>query len=207
MKKFSIITVLSLVFMVFGIGYITWGAFTIWGQPDYSIAKNIDIEPKIIKEDIPENGYEDNNIVKPAIAIYNEYPEVGDIFGSLVIPSLNLDLPIIQGTSNKELDKGVGHFFQSVLPGENDNSVLSAHRETYFKELGNLEIGDLLIVQTSAGEFSYKVSGTRIVLEDDRTVIVPTDNAVLTLTTCYPFDFIGSAPERYIVSADLIISN
>jgi len=67
-----------------------------------------------------------------------------------------------------------------------------------------LKIGDQLIVQTSAGTFTYEVKGTRIVDEDDRTVIVPTDHAVLTLTTCYPFDTPGYSPERYIVSADLL---
>ncbi len=73
-----------------------------------------------------------------------------------------------------------------------------------FRKLGNLKIGDLLIVKTSAGTFTYKISGTRIVHEDDKTVIVPTDNAILTMTTCYPFNFIGNAPDRYIVSATLI---
>lgn len=200
------ITVLSSIFIILGIGYIAWGVFTVWAHPDYSITNTIDIEPSIIEGDITDNGFEDN-IVKTDTAIYSVYPAEGDSFGSLIIPMLDLELPIIQGTSDKELDKGVGHFLQSVLPGENDNSVLSGHRETYFKDLGNLEIGDLLIAQTSAGIFTYEVSGTRIVSEDDRTVIVPTDHAVLTLTTCYPFDFIGSAPERYIVSADLVSSD
>jgi sortase A len=59
-------------------------------------------------------------------------------------------------------------------------------------------------VQTAAGTFSYEVKRIRIVHQDDRTVIVHTDHAVLTLTTCYPFHFIGSAPDRYIVSADLV---
>lgn len=99
----------------------------------------------------------------------------------------------------------MGHFIQSVLPGEQDNSVLSGHRDTVFREIGDLLIGDLLIVETSAGIFTYEVTGTRIVDKDDQTVIVPTDHAVLTLTTCYPFRYVGPAPDRYIVSADLLI--
>ena len=106
-----------------------------------------------------------------------------------------------------ELKKGVGHFNQSVLPGEKDNCVFSGHRETVFRQLGKLKIGDQLIVQTSAGTFTYEVSGTRIVDAEDKTVIVPTDHAVLTLTTCYPFNTPGYFPDRYIVSADLIMSN
>jgi len=83
---------------------------------------------------------------------------------------------------------------------------LSGHRNTVFRQLGNLKIGDKLIVQTSGGIFTYKVNGTRIVHQDDRTVIVPTNHAILTMTTCYPFDVIGDAPDRYIVSAALIKS-
>jgi len=100
----------------------------------------------------------------------------------------------------------VGHFTQSVLPGEEDNCVFSAHRETFFKQLGELKIGDQLIVQTSAGTFTYEVNGTRIVHADDKTVIVPFDHAVLTLITCYPFNTVGYFPDRYIVSAVLVKS-
>lgn len=93
-----------------------------------------------------------------------------------------------------------------MLPGEKDNCVLSGHRDTVFSGIGKLKIGDQLIVKTSAGIFTYEVKGTRIVGKDDKTVIVPTSRAVLTLTTCYPFNFIGDAPNRYIVSANLVKS-
>jgi len=82
--------------------------------------------------------------------------------------------------------------------------LFSGHRETVFRQLGNLKIGDQLIVQTSAGTFIYEVKGTRIIHEDDKTVIVPTDHAVLTLSTCYPFNTPGYSPDRYIVSANLV---
>ena len=134
------------------------------------------------------------------------YPAYGDVIGSLLIPSLNQVFPIIQGTGDEELKKGVGHFAQSVLPGQNDNSVLSGHRNTVFSELGDLIIGDDLIVITIAGTFTYQIDGIRIVDKDDNTVIVPTDNAILTLTTCYPFDGLDLKPsERYIVTASLVL--
>ena len=75
-----------------------------------------------------------------------------------------------------------------------------------FRQIGNLKIGDQLIVETVVGVFTYEVKGTRIVQADDKTVIVPTPNAVLTMTTCYPFYAIGNAPDRYIVSAALVKS-
>jgi LPXTG-site transpeptidase (sortase) family protein len=136
--------------------------------------------------------------------LYPVYPVDGDNIGSLTIPALKRKLPIFQGTGVKDLQKGVGHFSQSVLPGEGDNCVLSGHRETVFRQLGKLKRGNQLIVQTAAGTFTYEVTGTRIVRADDKTVIVPTDHAVLTLTTCYPFDTPGYFPDRYIVSAVLV---
>ncbi|ANU10222.1 class D sortase [Planococcus antarcticus DSM 14505] len=137
---------------------------------------------------------------------YPETPEIGDLMGELIIPKLEASLPIIHGTDEDELEKGVGHFAQSVMPGENDNSVLSGHRDTVFRELGEVGKGDTLIVKTHSGVFTYKVRQVRIVDEDDRTVIVPKPKATLTVSTCYPFDYVGYAPERYILVADLVSS-
>jgi sortase A len=135
--------------------------------------------------------------------LYPSSPKIGEEIGELYIPKLNATLPIYHGTNEDELEKGVGHFAGSVLPGETDNSVLSGHRDTVFRKLGEVGEGDWLIVRTSAGEFKYKVKKVRIVDEDDRTVIVPKPRATLTVSTCYPFEFIGSAPERYILVAYL----
>ncbi|MGI8315763.1 class D sortase [Halobacillus mangrovi] len=135
--------------------------------------------------------------------LYTDRPNQGEEMGELYIPKLDATLPIFHGTDEDELAKGVGHFAGSVLPGEKDNSVLSGHRDTVFRRLGEVGMNDLLIVTTDAGEFTYKVRKVRIVDAEDRTVIVPKPQATLTVTTCYPFDFIGSAPERYILVADL----
>ncbi len=102
------------------------------------------------------------------------------------------------------VEKGVGHFVGSVMPGIKDNTVLAGHRDSVFSKLGKLVVGDLVTISTSDGTFIYSVTKTRIVLPTDKTVIVPTPNATLTLITCYPFYYIGSAPKRYIVSADLV---
>ncbi|MBM7691067.1 sortase A [Peribacillus deserti] len=135
--------------------------------------------------------------------LYPVRPKIGEEIGELYIPKLKAALPIYHGTNEDELEKGVGHFAGSVLPGEKDNSVLSGHRDTVFRNLGEVGDGDSLIVRTSAGEFHYKVNKVRIVDADDRTVIVPKPRATLTVSTCYPFHFIGSAPQRYILSAYL----
>lgn len=150
----------------------------------------------LLEEDNNDDGNE---------TLYPVRPEKGDNIGNLLIPAIDATLPIFHGTDEDELLKGVGHFADSVLPGEKDNSVLSGHMDTVFRRLGEVGKGDLLVVETSAGTFTYKVRRTRIVDADDRTVIVPKPKATLTVSTCYPFDFIGpNAPERFILIADLV---
>ncbi len=138
--------------------------------------------------------------------LYSDYPEEGEEFGKLIIPKLDAAIPVFHGSDPDELAKGVGHFAESVLPGMSNNSVLSGHRDTVFRDLGQVGEGDLLVVRTGAGEFTYKVHTVRIVDDLDKTVIVQKEDATLTLTTCYPFDFIGDAPKRYVLVADLVES-
>lgn len=132
-------------------------------------------------------------------------PKVGDVIGSLSIPRIKSFLAIIEGTGNKELKRGVGHYVGSVIPGVSDNSVLAGHRDSVFRRLGEVKIGDLITVKNDYGTFVYEVHKIRIVKANDRTVIVPTKDAVLTLSTCYPFRYIGNAPKRYVVQASLVI--
>lgn len=132
-------------------------------------------------------------------------PKIGDVIGSLSIPRINSLIPIIEGTGTKELKRGVGHYVGSVLPGVSDNSVLAGHRDSVFRRLGEVKIGDLITVKNDYGTFVYEVHKIRIVKANDRTVIVPTKDAILTLSTCYPFRFIGNAPKRYVVQAGLVI--
>lgn len=139
--------------------------------------------------------------------VYTKIPKLNENFGTMTIKRLDRKLPIIQGTSDKQLNQGVGHVTSSVLPGENDNLVLAGHRETSFRDLDELQIGDQILIQTELGDFMYEVDHTQIVDDDDETVIVSKGYASLTLVTCYPFDWIGSAPQRYIVNATLVQSN
>lgn len=155
------------------------------------------------KPEIQQDAFKDKR-KKDREQLSSNAPSVGEEIGELYIPKINSTLPIYHGTNEDELEKGVGHFADSVLPGEADNSVLSGHRDTVFRRLGEVGVNDELIVTTAAGEFTYKIRKTRIVDADDRTVIVPKPRATLTLSTCYPFHYIGAAPERFILEAYLI---
>ena len=203
---------LSLALLVFGLWFSTTSTATF--VKGYMIYKTGNAEARAVSSEfasqpleLAEDPKEKKNSGSESHSEYLETPEIGDLMGELIIPKLDAVLPIIHGTDEDELEKGVGHFAESVLPGENDNSVLSGHRDTVFRELGEVGKGDLLIVKTYAGTFTYKVRQVRIVDEDDRTVIVPKPKAILTVSTCYPFDYVGYAPDRYILVADLISSN
>jgi sortase A len=131
-----------------------------------------------------------------------EQPEIGAVVGILALPKLSEELPIIEGTDPEDLAKGVGHFQGSSFPRENGQIVLSGHRDTVFRRLGELELGDLLTMKLSNGNFSYKIEQTKIVDADDRSIItLQKEKEVLIVTTCYPFSFIGDAPQRYIITA------
>jgi sortase A len=132
------------------------------------------------------------------------HPKAGNKVGVLSIPALGQKLPIVEGTGSSQLSRGVGHFHGSVMPGGNDNCVLSGHRDTVFTKLGRLKKGNRLVVTTAAGTFTYKITQIRIVRASDKTVVVHTDRAILTVTTCYPFHYVGSAPYRYVLVAGLV---
>jgi len=206
-KRFILLS-FSLTFLIGGVWFTTTNAYT-FGKGflmfKSGIVSSEDMEtitPLIQKKN--EDHISSATPSKQSLPLYASRPEKGELIGELYIPKLEATLPIIHGTDEEELNKGVGHYAGSVLPGENDNSVLSGHRDTVFRKLGDVGVNDLLIVTTSAGEFTYKVKKVRIVDEDDRTVIVPKPRATLTVSTCYPFTFIGASPERYVLVAELL---
>lgn len=130
--------------------------------------------------------------------------EEGKKIGILTIPKLEKTLPIYEGVDDATLKKGIGHLPSTPLPGQQSNAVLSGHRDTFFRGLDRLKIGDSLLVTIDYKTFIYKIKKIRVVDKDDKTVIVPKPKRTLTLTTCYPFTYIGPAPQRYIIEAQLL---
>lgn len=132
--------------------------------------------------------------------------DTGDEIATLLIPKIEKKYSVYWGTDPSTLSQGVGMFVSNLttVPGGNGHTVLSGHRDTVFTGLGELEKADLLYVQYNEGNYVYEITDSWITDEDDRTVIVEKDKSILTLTTCYPFDFIGYAPDRYIVQAKLV---
>ncbi|WP_246092696.1 class D sortase [Terrilactibacillus laevilacticus] len=129
-------------------------------------------------------------------------PKKGDGFATLTIPKLKKVLPIVEGANPDDLAKGVGHVAGTSFPAMHDQIVLSGHRDTVFRHVGELKKGDSLIVMLDYGEFKYIIQRMKIVSSEDTSIIHSTKpHEELVLTTCYPFSYIGNAPKRYIIYA------
>jgi len=127
--------------------------------------------------------------------------DTGEAAGTLEIPKLGKTLPIVEGTDPDDLDKGVGHLKNSVWPGQDEQILLSGHRDTVFRDFDQIEIGDEFVVNMPYGEYTYEIKETEIVPEDDTSVIGEMGEEVLVVTTCYPFHFVGAAPDRFVAYA------
>lgn len=121
--------------------------------------------------------------------------------GVLRIPRLRLEAPLLGGTEESTLDRGLGHIEDTAPPGTDGNSGIAGHRDGFFRVLKDIMEGDTIELQTLAGREAYRVERTWIVEPDDISVLDPTPSRSLTLVTCYPFYFVGSAPQRFIVRA------
>jgi LPXTG-site transpeptidase (sortase) family protein len=125
----------------------------------------------------------------------------------LQIPKIQVDAIVVEGASRRELSEGPGHMKQTAQPGESGNAVITAHRDTFFRHIYELNKGDQIQVRRSGRTFTYEVTGRRIVMPEDISVIKPTDNPQLTLITCYPTYYIGPAPKRLVVFSKLVDSD
>jgi sortase A len=126
----------------------------------------------------------------------------GSLVGMLDVPRLRLSTPVIQGDDTGILKRAVGHLPDTPMPWERGNSAVAGHRDGLFRPLKNVKIGDEIRFRTTRREFRYRVTRTAIVKPDDLSVLAPQAGpATLTLITCYPFSYVGTAPERFVVHA------
>jgi sortase A len=130
-------------------------------------------------------------------------PADGTALGRLEIPRLNVSAIVRAGSDSRTLRLAVGHIGGTSLPGEPGNIGLAAHRDTFFRRLGEIRPDDLVRLVTAEGTYVYRVEDTQVVEPHDTWVLNPTDEPALTLVTCYPFRYVGSAPRRFIVRAHL----
>jgi sortase A len=127
--------------------------------------------------------------------------EAGSLVGRLEIPRLQLSAIVLEGTDSRTLSRGVGRIPQTADPGQDGNVVLSGHRDTFFRPLRQIRAGDSVTLQTPIGLYRYVVEWTAVVNPSDTASLKTTPDRSLTLVTCYPFRYVGPAPQRFIVRA------
>ena len=126
------------------------------------------------------------------------------LIGRLGVERLGVSVVVIEGTSNKTLRRAVGHISGTALPGQTGNVGIAGHRDTFFRPLRNIQADDIITLTTQRGEYRYRVVATKVVRPENVEVLSSDGGEVLTLVTCYPFYYLGSAPDRFIVRASRV---
>jgi len=143
-----------------------------------------------------------NSTVRSSTIFKHENPIKGSAVARLAIPRLGLTSIVVEGAGEQELSLAPGHIPGTALPGEPGNVAIAGHRDTFFRPLRFIRKNDTINVTTDHGEDQYRVVSTNIVAPDDIQALYPTSRDTLTLVTCYPFDYVGPAPSRFIVRAE-----
>ena len=128
----------------------------------------------------------------------------GEVIGEIQVPRLRLSAVVVQGVSTASLRHAVGHLAKSALPGEWGNVVLAGHRDTYFRPLRGIQVGDEIRFKTAEHSFEYMVECIEVVAPTDVQVLEATSGHDLTFVTCFPFYYVGPAPKRFIVRARVV---
>ncbi|MGA9071070.1 MAG: class D sortase [Terracidiphilus sp.] len=141
-------------------------------------------------------------VLHPGIQVKKTVKE-GDVLGRIEIPRIGMSVIVLQGTTPKTLRLGVGHIVGTALPGESGNIGIAGHRDTFFRGLKDVHRDDEILLQSADGISRYEVDWIQITAPGDGGIVSLAKDPGLTLVTCYPFHFIGSAPERYVVHAHM----
>jgi LPXTG-site transpeptidase (sortase) family protein len=147
----------------------------------------------------PDQALWDANQIRDyEAALKAEYPPP---LGLLLINDLNIQVPIYNGTEEHILDRGAGRIKGMAKMNEDGNLGISAHRDSFFRGLKDIQPGTVILVQSAHGVEKYAVADINIVPKEDASVLAPVNRKTLTLVTCYPFYHVGAAPQRFIVTA------
>jgi sortase A len=195
--RFSIIRLVQRLFLGMGLVLLAWTGGTVAYAEFYQRYQSSQFDDKIASHE------------RPSAEVPVERPadlKEGDVVGRLAIPRVGISVIVLQGVEDDLLRIGAGHVPGTPLPGGNGNSAIAAHRDTFFRKLEGVREGDRLQFTSLRGTFDYVVGSTEIVEPQDTRAIESRGIDELTLISCYPFYFVGSAPHRFIVHATPITS-
>ena len=129
----------------------------------------------------------------------------GEVIGEIQVPRLNMKAVVVEGDSPRILRRAVGHVPATPLPGDYGNVALAGHRDTFFRPLRNIRLGDEVTFDALGQTLRYEVTSMQVVSPDEIRVLAPSAGKELTLITCFPFTYVGAAPNRFVVRASQIV--
>ena len=150
-----------------------------------------------------ERALKETNLARaesPAVAVSE-----GSTLGRIEINSVGLAVMVLEGTDEGTLRRAVGHIRGTPLPGQRGNVALAGHRDTFFRGLRKIRVNDEITLTTLSGSYRYRVDSTEVVKPEETEVLEDDGDDILTLVTCYPFNFVGLAPSRFIVRARRVL--
>ena len=175
--------------LIIGVITLSYSGYEMLDARIYQAEQTREFEKALKSETLP-------GIESPAIAVKESSP-----VGRIEISQIGLAAMILEGTSAGTLNRAVGHIQGTPLPGEHGNIALAGHRDTFFRGLRKIRPDDEITLTTLNGTYHYLVESTKVVEPEETEVLDADADDILTLVTCYPFNFIGSAPKRFIVRA------
>lgn len=195
-RRAGILLVLERALLIGGVLLVMiWAGVTLWGN----LASRSEVAELQRSLAIPDQALWSAARKKAYLESLQSDP--GSAVALLRIDRLNIETPVFDAVSELNLNRGVSRIEGTATLSEKDNLGIAGHRDSFFRPLKDIETGDEIVLQSPLGEVSYRVVETLIVDPEDIWVLDPTEEAMLTLVTCYPFYFVGNAPERFIVRA------
>lgn len=161
--------------------------------------KQLPVAPLVVTQSLPGDA-------NPAAAAEHPRPApaAGTVLGRISAPTVKMTATVLEGSDDATLSRGAGHIEDTPFPGQRGNIGIAGHRDTVFRPLKGIHVGDPLELTTGDRVYHYRIKKTLIVGPDDVYVLDPTEEPTVTLVTCYPFEYIGHAPKRFIVQAELV---
>jgi len=182
------------------LGYCCFVAVDAWSfqqEERVQLARQVHARQPVTRQESPRASMLPPAAVKRVVT--------GDLIGNMEIPRLGVSVIVVEGTGKSTLRRAVGHIRGTGFPGQPGNTAISGHRDTFFRPLRNIQQNDVIELTTGQGEYRYRVISTKIVSPEDVSVLDSSADQILTLVTCYPFYFVGAAPNRFIVRAERVV--
>ena len=192
---------IAAVLVVAGVAMLVWSALLLIDArvSQEAALRSLELATRIEPPARPGLPEEDEPAPAPASFVVRGSP-----IGELLIPRVRLSSVVLHGSDAQTLRRGPGHIEHTAFPGERGNLAIAGHRDTFFRPLRDVQVGDDVFLNTPAGNAHYRITSTGVVSARDLSVLDPTDRAVLTLITCYPFWVLGPAPDRFVVRAERV---